>query len=92
MDIYGDNYVIGSSGDDIGRGYASGYGYVYSKIGGEWINNGKIVPEDGAAGDNFGCSFSFLVSTALFGAPLVGNENSGSADIVGNNAYIYLNT
>ena len=46
--IYGNNAVIGDNGFDE-RGCASRYGSVYNKIGGKWIENVKIVSEDGAA-------------------------------------------
>ena len=79
MTISCDTAVIGYDGDDIYRGVNSGYCYVYTKIGGKWIGSGKIVPEYGAAGDNFGYSVDLSGSTALFGAPFVGEVNCGSS-------------
>ena len=49
--------VIAVRGDDMDRGYDSGYGYVYTIIGRKWNKSGKIVPEDGAAYDEFGYNF-----------------------------------
>ena len=63
--------VIVANGDDD-RGDRSNYGYVYIKIGGKWIKNGKIVPEDGASGDEFGSSVALSGNTNLFGAPDTG--------------------
>ena len=53
VNIFGNTPVIGSQYDN-GRGDDSGYGYVYTSIGGKWNKSGKRVPEDGAAYDEFG--------------------------------------
>ena len=70
--ISGDTAVIGAIGDNV-NGDASGSSYVYTKIDGKWIENVKIVPENGASYDFFGTSVAISGSTALFGAP----SNSG---------------
>ena len=49
-----------------------------TKIGSKWINNIKIVPEDGVASNNFGYDVPLSGSTALFGDPLIGEGNRGS--------------
>ena len=54
--IYGNTPAIGSQYDNE-RGDDSGYGYVYTIIGRKWNKSGKIVPEDGAAYDEFGYNF-----------------------------------
>ena len=72
--ISGDTDVIGERFDND-RGGDSGSGSVYTKIGGKWIENGKIVSENGTADDCFGLGgFSVAISgsIALFGAG-VGN-------------------
>ena len=74
--ISGDTAVIGAPYDDD-KGDNSGSGYVYTKIDGKWIENVKIVPENGEADDEFGYSVAISGSTALFGAP-----SKGSAYIV----------
>ena len=81
MTISGDTTVIGAHWDNE-RGNDSGSGYVYTKVGRNWIENGKIVPEDGTAYDNFGRSVAISGNTALFGAPRAREVNSGSAYIV----------
>ena len=65
--ISGDTVVIGAVYDDD-KGDESGSGYVYTKIDGKWIENVKIVPENGAAYDWYGTSVAISGSTALFGA------------------------
>ena len=79
--ISGDTAVIGAVYDDE-MGSNSGSGYVYTKIGRKWTENVKIVPEGGANYDNFGTSVAISGSTALFGAPYVGEGNRGSAYVV----------
>ena len=81
MAISGDTAVIGAVYDDD-NGSDRGSGYVYTKIDGKWIGNGKIVPENGAANDMFGYSAAISGSTALFGALRAGEENGGSVYIV----------
>ena len=63
-------------------GIDSGSGYVYTKIDGKWTKNVTIVPEDVASEDSFRYSVVISGSTALFGVPLVGEENGGTAYIV----------
>ena len=81
MAISGDIAVIGARFDDE-MGIYSGSVYVYTKIDGKWTNDVKIVPDSGAAEDSFWYSVAILGSTALFGTPLVGEENGGTAYIV----------
>ena len=79
--LSGDTAIIGSPDDDD-KGDNSGSGYVYTKIDGKWIENVKIVPENGATYDLFGYSVAISGSTALFGASNGGEENGGSVYIV----------
>ena len=69
--ISGDTAVIGARFDDD-KGNASRSGYVYTNIDRKWIDNVKIVPENGAANYMFGTSVAISGSTDLFGAPSVG--------------------
>ena len=57
MAISGDTPVIGSHYDNE-RGNDSGYGNMYTIIGGKWNKSGKRVPEDGAAYNAFGYNFT----------------------------------
>ena len=63
-------------------GIDSGSGYVYTKINGKWTKDVNIDPDNGAAEDSFWHSVAILGSTALFGTPLVVEENGGTAYIV----------
>ena len=57
--ISGDTAVIGTIYGEGERGIHSGSGYVYTNISRKWIENGKIVPEDGGFNDLFGSIVSF---------------------------------
>ena len=83
--ISGNTAVIGAMYEDK-RDSNSGSVYVYTKIGGKWIKNVKIVPENGAADDYFGTSVAIFGSTALFVAPNTGEDNAGEEN--GGTAYI----
>ena len=58
MAISSDNAVIGTFGDDDKYSNIR-YSYVYTNIGGKWIENGKIVPVDDVAVETFGLSVAF---------------------------------
>ena len=80
--IYSDTSFIGAVYDDE-WGINSGYGYVYTKIIWQQIQNGKIFSEDGAAYDYSGYSVTILGSTSLFGAPATWTvENGGYVYVV----------
>ena len=79
--ISGNTDVIGARFDNE-RGRYGGSGYVYTKIDGKWTEDVNTLPENGAATEKFGYSVAISGSTALFGAPLAGEENGGTAYIV----------
>ena len=79
VEISIDISVVGVVGDVIERCSSSGSGFVYTKIGRKWIDNGNIVTEDSVSSDNIGYNVAPLGSTALFRSPLIGKLNIGSA-------------
>ena len=81
MAIYVNTAVIGDNWETL-RGVYSVYVYVYTKIGGNCIENGNIFPEDGAVQEEFGGSVALSGSTALFGVPWVGEVYPGYVYIV----------
>ena len=83
-DIFGRSVALSGDTTVIGALYDrnSGSGYVYTKIDGKLTEDGKIIPENGEADDQFGSSVAVLGSTDLFGAPFVGDEMGGTAYIV----------
>jgi hypothetical protein len=63
----GDTAVIGASGDDD-HGENSGAAYVFTRIGGIWTQQAKLVPTDVSDGDRFGGSVALDGDTAVVGA------------------------
>lgn len=82
VSLSGDTALIGEP-YDAQNGCNSGSAYIFIRTGTIWVQQEKILPSDGAAGDNFGFSVSLDGDTALIGA-LSDNDNgdlSGSAYI-----------
>jgi hypothetical protein len=78
--IVGDTVVIGVPQDDD-NGEDSGSAYVFRFDGSSWIQEQKILPADGAAGDEFGISVALEGNTVVIGARFDDDNgyNSGSA-------------
>jgi len=65
--ISGDYAVIGSRFDDD-NGEGSGSAYVFKRDSTTWTQQAKLVPADGAAGDEFGISVSISGDYIVVGA------------------------
>jgi len=61
--------AIGANGATVGQNPAQGAVYVFTKAGSSWIEEQKLVADDGAAFDNFGLSVALDGPTILAGAP-----------------------
>ena len=81
MTIYDKTAIIVSIYDD-NIGDVSGSVYMYTKIGGKWIENCKIVPDDGVYFDEFGYSVAMLGGSSIVCAHYAGNRNRVSAYII----------
>ena len=66
--VDGDTAVIGARSDDD-----NGSTYVFTRTGGVWTEQAKLVASDGAPGANFGFTAAVDGDTAVIGAP---NSNS----------------
>ena len=80
--VDGDTIVVGASGNDNENGKDSGSAYVFTRTGTTWTQQAKLLPKDGAAGDDFGKSVAIHGGTIVVGAMYDDNENgadSGSA-------------
>ncbi|MCH7820177.1 MAG: FG-GAP repeat protein, partial [Candidatus Marinimicrobia bacterium] len=75
VSISGDYAVVGAywGGDD--KGDASGSAYVFKRTGTSWAQEAKLLPSDGAAGDEFGYSVSISGDYAVVGA--LGDDDNG---------------
>ena len=80
VSISGDYAVVGGIGDDD-KGSRSGSAYVYKRSGTSWVEEAKLLPDDGAADDQFGVSVSIDGDYAVAGAfgDDVNGHFSGSA-------------
>ena len=82
VSIHGDYALIGALWDDD-QGSNSGSAYIFKRDGNNWIQQAKLIANDGKAGDNFGVSVSIHNNYALIGASYDGVQggpsNSGSA-------------
>ena len=66
---------MGDFGDDA-NGVGSGSSYVFRRTGASWAQEAKLLPSDGAAGDQFVVSVSISGDYAVVGAS---GDDSGSA-------------
>jgi hypothetical protein len=86
VSIDGDTAIIGASeSDDIGS--YSGSAYIFIRDGGAWIQQAKLLPDDGEAWDLFGLSVSIDGDTVIIGA--TGDDNDGSGP---GSAYVFERT
>ncbi len=78
--VVGDTVVIGVPHDDD-NGEDSGSAYVFRFDGSTWVQAQKILPADGAAGDEFGFSMALEGDTLVIGARYDDDNgfNAGSA-------------
>jgi hypothetical protein len=69
VSIVGDTLIAGAPGDgETAQG--AGAAYVFTRIGGVWTQEAKLLASDGMPGDAFGTSVSFSGDTVIVGAPL----------------------
>jgi hypothetical protein len=81
--IDGDAAVIGAPWDDD-QGSKSGSAYVFRFNGSEWVEEAKLLPGDGAAGDYFGRYTGISGETIVVGA--YGDDDYGSGS---GSAYVF---
>lgn len=85
VSLDGERALVGCANDDD-SGWRSGSAYLFEPdSGGAWIQVAKLLPSDGAAGDNFGYSVSLDGDAALIGA----NETDTSSSSASGAAYYF---
>ena len=81
--FYGDTALIGARYGTNLAGIKTGVVYVFSRSGNEWTQSGKLIPENGEAGDSFGENVALYDTlydkTAVIASP--GHGEYGSAYI-----------
>jgi len=85
--ISGDTIVVGADGDDE-RGNAAGAAYVFSRLGGEWREQAKLLASDGDEGDFFGNPADIQRDVIVIGAHL----NESSAGDASGSVYVFRRT
>jgi hypothetical protein len=83
VSVWGDTAIVGAPYDDD-KGGGSGSAYIYRFDGSNWVQQEKLVPVDGAAGDNFGQSVDVWGDAVIIGA--VGDDD---VDTDAGSAYIF---
>jgi hypothetical protein len=80
----GTTALVGALWDEDPNGRAAGSAYVFTRDGGEWSQEAKLVADDGDSGDAFGNSvvLSSDGTTALVGAFIDEDPNGGDAGSV----------
>jgi len=78
----GNHVIVGAIGDDDIEEYA-GAAYIFERSGNDWIQQARLVAQDGAGGDHFGNSVSIDGNYAVIAANLDSDmgQESGSAYI-----------
>lgn len=74
--ISGDLVIVGAERDDDNGGNA-GSAYVFRHSEGNWLQEAKLLPDDGEAGDFFGAASALDGNRAMIAAPF--NDDSGSS-------------
>ena len=74
--VSGDTAVIGAYREDTGGSYA-GAAYVFTRSGGAWTQQAKLLASDAQANDYFGYSVAVSGDTAVIGARY---EDTGGSD------------
>ena len=78
--ISGDLAIVGAYADDD-KGAASGSAYVFRREGASWVQEYKLLPDDGASGDFFGKSVAIFGDRAIVGAPEDDDKGEGSGSV-----------
>ena len=72
---------------DDDKGPKSGSAYIFTRSGGLWEEEAKLLANDGFDNDFFGFSVSISGDTAVVGAPLTDDKGNGSGS-----AYVFTRT
>ncbi|HUU84226.1 MAG TPA: IPTL-CTERM sorting domain-containing protein [Phycisphaerae bacterium] len=78
--MFGDTVLIGAIRTDD-NGADSGAAYVFRFDGVQWVQQQKLLPDDGAASENFGESVVVRGDVALVGAFFDNDNGSGSGSV-----------
>ena len=80
--LSGDTVLVGAHFDSVGTAVKQGSAYAFTRSGGVWSQQAKLVAADGLRDDEFGYGLALSSDTAIIGAPfddVGGNADQGSA-------------
>ena len=75
--LAGDDLILGASQDGV-NGTNSGSAYVFTRSGGVWTQQAKLLPSDGTSTTLFGASVAVEGNVALVGAPWQSSLTGGA--------------
>ncbi len=84
--VDGDTAVIGAPDDATAAGLAAGTSYVFVRYGSGWLQQAKLTPADGAAGDRFGAAVAIAGDTLVAGAP----GDDGNVGMDAGSVYLFV--
>jgi hypothetical protein len=84
--LSGDTALVGAYFDDVGVNEDQGSVMVFIRMGTVWIQQQKLIAEDGEAGDKFGISVALDGDTALVGA----YQDDTGASFDQGSAYVFV--
>jgi len=67
--VAGPTAVVGSPHHRVGSARLEGAVYVFTRVGGSWVQSAELTARDGRPSDEFGFSVALSGSTAVVGAP-----------------------
>ena len=88
ISLSGDAIIIGTPYDDHAGGVRAGSAYVYTRTGGTWVEQQKLVASDAAGGGQFGWSVSISGDAIVLGA--LHDDHAGGLDA--GSAYVFVRT
>ncbi len=91
--VQGDTLAIGALGTNVNENSLQGATYLYASQNGNWVQQQRILSEDGAAGHTFGASVALSGNTLLAGAysvPLGQGSSQGAAYVFTLKRTVYL--
>lgn len=88
VSVHRETVVLGSAYEDNAGGVDAGSAYVFTRTGGAWVQQAMLMPQDAAAGDNFGSSIALSGDTVIVGA----YQDSQPGGAYAGSAYIFTRT
>jgi uncharacterized protein (TIGR03437 family) len=67
--VSGDNIAVGSKGAQVGKNHDQGAAYIFSRVGGLWMERQRLKASDGVDRSSFGSTLALNGDTLVVGAP-----------------------